>query len=1070
MEKSHLFHKIFFIALFWSLTLSRPNNKPILPSKDSQEAAPTINDIPARDDGGGGGHREDSIEIVDPPKKFPFTEPIVVRYACSKTRVVGVDITASVDRSDAKQIFRYSWKCSQTRGETPATKLVELNVRAEYAYRPSFYNRRVASVVESAKLRAWVVDTELWPRIRTNPYRYGTANAFYKLGAVAPHERPLRSYACEAWDYSVMKSRKFWYLLRCNVQPEVLETVQYPVIMTGRNHGILRKYPEFTEPDLIKETDSSVPQFTLSIWLYVMQNCTIELCSIVSHVTDADIYLTPELFLTKAGRLHLQVDTFKKGFEAILTPFTVPKKEWFRIVLSLKNKEFKIGLHYGPEQNWKKYQSTAWAFQNPTKFYDTEGYFIFGGSQMVTGFKGYIGQANWYRGKYIDPNNILFPSPYHPMFELGVKQKRERCKSYLSFVRLRIIHNRERFARYIKKTSCPWTYEELMVKDDDTAAEQSNKKPNQCPMFKNVPYFYRLVNRLISNSVFSGKEPSLSTIGNALYENATDLIESRGIQMVKSAVPLLKQASCYGNLDAMYMLSVILNRGIAVKSDEIMAHAYLMYAALEENRFSLLALASKHLLGLDGLPQDTEMAYSYYKVMVDLTWRDRQEHSAKDVQTEFVRLTDEVLMKEQTDENGDVFQWIKHQAAQGVASARHQMAALYYWGAQGIQRNLEAAADVYRMGAERRDPQSLYNYGLVTLKGQGVKKDTKKAVELLQQSADLKNPGALNTLGWYAHNHERNIPKAAAYYDQAYRMGNVDAAHNLAYMYLNGQYPNHPVDRVKAFQLYEYAAVRNQFDAGTMMGYFFIRGFPGRKREPSLAAEWGRYISEHSPKLGYILRKAVNAYRQKEWETALFYYMLAAETGLEVANFNLGHMCENNYDGIVSYIEKDCVWRSFNISIQRQPHHINPYSLIKMGDYYWYGHHEPPNVTLAAERYGAAGAKGDPHALFNLATIVESGVQVPEYVWQHLRIPREVYKKNTTLMMELYSRCKESHQSEAYVPCKLALFKVQAMDMWSRYHTLIKLSSALGISVVTAVAMFGFGAHLRERRPEANTV
>ncbi|XP_074652482.1 protein sel-1 homolog 3-like isoform X2 [Tubulanus polymorphus] len=963
MEKSHLFHKIFFIALFWSLTLSRPNNKPILPSKDSQEAAPTINDIPARDDGGGGGHREDSIEIVDPPKKFPFTEPIVVRYACSKTRVVGVDITASVDRSDAKQIFRYSWKCSQTRGETPATKLVELNVRAEYAYRPSFYNRRVASVVESAKLRAWVVDTELWPRIRTNPYRYGTANAFYKLGAVAPHERPLRSYACEAWDYSVMKSRKFWYLLRCNVQPEVLETVQYPVIMTGRNHGILRKYPEFTEPDLIKETDSSVPQFTLSIWLYVMQNCTIELCSIVSHVTDADIYLTPELFLTKAGRLHLQVDTFKKGFEAILTPFTVPKKEWFRIVLSLKNKEFKIGLHYGPEQNWKKYQSTAWAFQNPTKFYDTEGYFIFGGSQMVTGFKGYIGQANWYRGKYIDPNNILFPSPYHPMFELGVKQKRERCKSYLSFVRLRIIHNRERFARYIKKTSCPWTYEELMVKDDDTAAEQSNKKPNQCPMFKNVPYFYRLVNRLISNSVFSGKEPSLSTIGNALYENATDLIESRGIQMVKSAVPLLKQASCYGNLDAMYMLSVILNRGIAVKSDEIMAHAYLMYAALEENRFSLLALASKHLLGLDGLPQDTEMAYSYYKVMVDLTWRDRQEHSAKD-----------------------------------------------------------------------------------------------------------KNPGALNTLGWYAHNHERNIPKAAAYYDQAYRMGNVDAAHNLAYMYLNGQYPNHPVDRVKAFQLYEYAAVRNQFDAGTMMGYFFIRGFPGRKREPSLAAEWGRYISEHSPKLGYILRKAVNAYRQKEWETALFYYMLAAETGLEVANFNLGHMCENNYDGIVSYIEKDCVWRSFNISIQRQPHHINPYSLIKMGDYYWYGHHEPPNVTLAAERYGAAGAKGDPHALFNLATIVESGVQVPEYVWQHLRIPREVYKKNTTLMMELYSRCKESHQSEAYVPCKLALFKVQAMDMWSRYHTLIKLSSALGISVVTAVAMFGFGAHLRERRPEANTV
>ena len=40
------------------------------------------------------------------------------------------------------------------------------------------------------------------------------------------------------------------------------------------------------------------------------------------------------------------------------------------------------------------------------------------------------------------------------------------------------------------------------------------------------------------------------------------------------------------------------------------------------------------------------------------------------VVTESVRLTDENHLLEQTDENGDVFLWLKHQAQQGVVSAQ----------------------------------------------------------------------------------------------------------------------------------------------------------------------------------------------------------------------------------------------------------------------------------------------------------------------------------------------------------------------------------------------------------------
>jgi hypothetical protein len=42
-----------------------------------------------------------------------------------------------------------------------------------------------------------------------------------------------------------------------------------------------------------------------------------------------------------------------------------------------------------------------------------------------------------------------------------------------------------------------------------------------------------------------------------------------GLHATKKMVPLLKQASCYGNLDAMYMLSVILSKGVGYKANEI---------------------------------------------------------------------------------------------------------------------------------------------------------------------------------------------------------------------------------------------------------------------------------------------------------------------------------------------------------------------------------------------------------------------------------------------------------------------------------------------------------------------
>lgn len=41
---------------------------------------------------------------------------------------------------------------------------------------------------------------------------------------------------------------------------------------------------------------------------------------------------------------------------------------------------------------------------------------------------------------------------------------------------------------------------------------------------------------------------------------------------------------------------------------------------------------------------------------------------------------------------------------------------MFYWGSQGIKRNLAAAAEYYRMSASTGDPVALYDYGIIQLK------------------------------------------------------------------------------------------------------------------------------------------------------------------------------------------------------------------------------------------------------------------------------------------------------------------------------------------------------------------
>ncbi|ESO89488.1 hypothetical protein LOTGIDRAFT_165080 [Lottia gigantea] len=141
-----------------------------------------------------------------------------------------------------------------------------------------------------------------------------------------------------------------------------------------------------------------------------------------------------------------------------------------------------------------------------------------------------------------------------------------------------------------------------------------------------------------------------------------------------------------------------------------------------------------------------------------------------------------------------------------------------------------------------------------------------------------------------------------------------------------------------------------------------------------------------------------------------------------------------------------------------------------MGDYYWFGCQAHRDVEKAANYYAYSAAKGDPQAIFTIGMMIEEGVPISQNILHSVGVTKQLRKDNTTILTTLYSKCKESKRTEAYLPCTIALLRVQLMDIWTRYHIWMKLSSIIGIAVFTTTTFYTAHHHFRLRRQTTDTV
>uniref|UniRef100_A0A8C6P4Q3 Protein sel-1 homolog 3-like n=1 Tax=Nothobranchius furzeri TaxID=105023 RepID=A0A8C6P4Q3_NOTFU len=282
---------------------------------------------------------------------------------------------------------------------------------------------------------------------------------------------------------------------------------------------------------------------------------------------------------------------------------------------------------------------------------------------------------------------------------------------------------------------------------------------------------------------------------------------------------------------------------------------------------------------------------------------------------------------------------------------------------------------------------------------------------------------ALNGLGWYHGSVLKDHKKAVKYFEQAALNGSDDGMYNLGVYHLSGKHPNKPQrNESAAFELFLNASRLGHTAASVeVAGYLSTGSLEGVSQDVQRAVIMLTKVCEQNGHLGFTIREALQAYLQGSWQESLVKYVLAAETGLGLAQINAAHLCEELN---LSY---DCQRRYHSFSLLNSDPH--PPTLLKMGDYYYSSSSSSTredSLSLAEQAvsmYSRAALAGSPQGMFNLAVLVREGYVLPQSTLHLFNASR--HDEPDSVMEKILGRCAQLEDENAVAPCSLALFGLQ---------------------------------------------
>lgn len=525
-------------------------------------------------------------------------------------------------------------------------------------------------------------------------------------------------------------------------------------------------------------------------------------------------------------------------------------------------------------------------------------------------------------------------------------------------------------------------------------------------------------------------------------------------------------ADDHGNETAQFRLGMYYSTGLGnvVPQDQAKALLYYTFAAVRGYPRAEMAVAYRHHSGI-GTPKSCENALRYYKSVADKainwyrsgppggmswvpqSWRISDDHGGIYGEGASASSAGVNAFKPgvHTDANAaiaDVIEYLDLMSQKGDSKASFNLGRIYYEGQRGLQQNLELARKYFFLVASRYwkkdlrevegakqpvdkiaakvagyigrmylrgdgvnqnfekakawfergkaqgDAQSQYGLGLILLNGYGVKANIKLALELLRVSAEHDYAPAHVQMGklYLDQGDQEAVRIANNHFELAARYGNLEANYYLAEM--------------------SYQGVGREKLCGMALGYYKN---VAEKAEP-LVSSW-KYANE--------------AYQNGDYDSAFIGYLTAAEQGYERAQTNVAYMLDSSTGGFsISDLLQSKTYSSRLLNNPKlalvywtrssRQSHVD--SLVKMGDYYYYGIGAERDVKKALQCYtGASDFSQSAQALFNLGWMHENGVGLT----QDFHLAKRYYDHALAL------------NKEAYLPVTLSLLKLRVRSAWN---------------------------------------
>lgn len=504
---------------------------------------------------------------------------------------------------------------------------------------------------------------------------------------------------------------------------------------------------------------------------------------------------------------------------------------------------------------------------------------------------------------------------------------------------------------------------------------------------------------------------------------------------IEKIVAALLQEAKSGNVLAMNELGKIYDRGIKTDKNEKLSQEYyssafkgfsqLVDASDEKKEYFLYRLGKMHESG-KGTEQDFIAAIECY------------EKASSNIYAKYSLGSLYLRHKgiEITAESEPIYFEKAMELMKAAADAGNSFAS--YTFAKNIQnRNIfeisnneiqsyfkEAAEQFEKIIQDGENDFLLYRLGTMYYEGQGVEKDTMKALEYFQQSAEMNNPNALYALGKFYADKEMEIynpVEAEKYFCSSIQEGNEYAKYSLAMLYVDKQ--SELYNPEKAIKTLIEAAEQSNDSAMYRLGKIYL-------------------AEEHGC---------------QNYEKAISYFSQAAELGNNDAMYQLGKMYLSkeygylNYEKAISHLSQAAELKNYNAMYQLGKLYVNQespfynikkgmdylfeaaqnnnsYALAKIGSLYLWGKHEPEverNIELGLQYLSKAVEAGNPYAqdMINFYHNCQNSIVSPLSYSMLQGIYRMMSGVNTSLPHSEEELRKYARQSKEYKKVQAKLRK-----------------------------------------------